>query len=203
LELATIKERVVKTLEGAMAKGPDLAKHWRDWGNSQEIETWAKELARRAVAQEFGLAIELRAFRRLDTLTETTLRIQRVTRHELLRKTAVEAAQNEIAHQQALDQLMDLNQIERLKRHGQTERQALADESDPQHQNARNKAALEADRLEKARRNVSTGAEALLPPQKKRAAPAAPLPWKPGPAGSEQPGMGPPPTPPGRNETSD
>jgi len=124
-ELAEIKDRVIKTLQGALAKGPDLGRHWRDWGNGQEIEAWAKELARQAIAQEFGLAIELRAFRRIDTLTETTLRIQRLTRHELLRKTAVEAAQNEISHRQAIDQLFAQNQIERLKRAGQAEREAL------------------------------------------------------------------------------
>ena len=202
LELAEIKARVIKTLEGAMAKGPDLAKHWRDWNNSQEIETWAKELARRAIAQEFGLAVELRAFRRLDTLTETTLRIQRETRHELLRKSAVEAAQNEITHQQALDQLMDQNQLDRLKRHGQGERQALTDESDPQHQTARDKAALEADRLEKVRRGVSAGAQALLPPQKKRASSATPLPWKPGASETERPADSALRLPPGHDESS-
>jgi hypothetical protein len=180
LELVDIRDRVVATLEGSMSMGPALARHWTDWKSNREIGDWAGEMAGRAIAAEYGLTVALRGFRRLDTHTETTLRMQRLARHEQLRMVAQEAAQKEIAHQEALRSVVDDNQVEMLKRHGQIERQALVDETDPAHEQVREKAAREAQRLEEARRHVGTSAEALLPPPRRREATATQqrLPWQ-------------------------
>jgi uncharacterized protein with GYD domain len=201
LELIDIRDRVVATLEGAMAMGPALARHWTNWQSSQEISDWAQEMAERAIAAEYGLTIALRGFRRLDTHTETTLRAQRQAKHVQLRKVAEEAAQNEIAHQQAIRGVLDLNQVDMLTRLGQLERQALADESDPTHQQVREKVARDAQRLDEARRSVGAKADALLPAPKQRreGEQAAPLPWQRGTQRDPMEGLG----SLGSNESSD
>ena len=67
LELADIRQRVKNVLEGRMAMGPDLAQHWTNASNDSQIVAWAERLAGDAIRKEFGLSIEVRTLRRLDT----------------------------------------------------------------------------------------------------------------------------------------
>ncbi|MES2349190.1 MAG: hypothetical protein V4641_16635 [Pseudomonadota bacterium] len=179
LELADIRARVVGTLEGAMAMGPQLAQHWSDWKSNQEISAWAEEMAARAIAEEYGLTIALRAFRRLDTDAETTLRVQRQAKHEQLRMVAAEESQAEISHQHALREASDANQLTLLNSLGTLEKLALGDESDPSHHEVLEKARHEAQRLETARRNTGASAGALLPSPKQSPDSPSQLPWSP------------------------
>jgi hypothetical protein len=178
LELADIRERVVATLEGLMSMGPDLARHWTDWKNNREITEWAQEMAEQAIADEFGLKIALRAFRRLDTEAETTVRVQRNARHIQLREVAKEVARKEIEHQEALRGVINDKQVEKFRRHAQLENQALSDESDPMHETIRQKVMQESERIEAEQRRVGAEAATVLPAKKPPRDPNGQLPWQ-------------------------
>jgi len=185
LELAEIRDRVVGTLEGSMAMGPELAQRWKTWKSNREIGVWAQEMAAHAIGEEFGLCISLRSFRRLDTLTETTLQTQRRAKHEQMRRVAEETARKEIEHQEKVREVVDENQVAMLERYSQIERQALSDDTDPMHDQVMEKMARESQRVEEAQRRVGPDAAALLPPKRSsRPAPAnVQLPWQRGKGG--------------------
>ncbi len=173
LELAHIRDRVIGTLEGAMAMGPGLARHWTDWKSSEKISAWATDLSTAAIADEYGVTIALRAFRRLDTDTETTARTLRLARHEQLRQVASEESRAEIAHQHALRQVADANQLALLTSLGRTDKLAL-DDMDPE---MIERVRRDAERIEQARRSVGSEAKALMPPPAERRTTSAELPW--------------------------
>lgn len=178
LELTEIRDRVMGTLQGSMSMGPELARHWTQWDSNRDISDWAQKMAERAIAAEFGLLIALRGFRRLDTQTEVTQRMQREAKHAQLREVALESARKEIEFQERLRGVVDENQVELLKRHGELERQALSDEGDAHHQAVRDRMTTEAQRLNEAQRRIGTDAAALLPSKRSAGRGAQALPWR-------------------------
>ena len=180
LELAEIRDRVVGVLEGAMSMSAELAYHWTNADNNKEIAEWAEEIAREAILKEFGLQIELQGFRRLATESDITLRVQNDAKHAQLREVAKDMAIKEIKHQDALRDVVNENQIERIKRYAMIQNQALSDEFDSKHTETLLRIQAESERVENLQRSAGADAAAVLPgkPAHEAAQAKAQQPWK-------------------------
>ncbi len=88
LELDEIRARVVSVLREKLSKVPNLGRQWTTVERSADIERSIQNVAKAAVAAEFGLAIELRGVMRQDTDTEITNARTRSAKHDLLRSAA-------------------------------------------------------------------------------------------------------------------
>lgn len=180
LELAEIRDRVVSVLEGEMSMSAELAHHWTNADNSEEIAEWAEKMAQKAILNEFGLQIALRGFRRLATESDITLRVQNDAKHAQLREVAKDMAIKEIGHQQALRDVVNENQLGLLRRHALIQNQALSDEFDPKHADVLQRIQTESERIETLQRSAGTDAAAILPnkPMHETALTKARMPWK-------------------------
>lgn len=179
LEMAEIRQRVGNILEAKMSMGPDLAEHWTTAKNSQQIGDWATRLAADAIGAEFGLVIEVRAFRRLDTETDTTAQITREAHHAVVRAAARGDAESALAHERQEREVLDANRIKLIQGLGRRERDAL---DDPDSEEGREVAEQLRRDLQKSvlrpRLNSDRALEALAP-RGNLAATTAQLPWAP------------------------
>ncbi len=177
LELAEVRARVIGTLQGAMEMGPQLALHWSNWDSSQDIVAWAEKMAARAIDKEFGLSIALRGVRRLDTDAEKTLRDRRTERHRQLREVAKEETSDEIAHQKALRDASNANELALLAKVAEMDGMAIAFEDHPDH----DKLVKEGRRLAQRQARMRPGANGDtgdLMPVKRPVDASSPLPWQ-------------------------
>lgn len=179
LEMAEIRQRARNVLEAKMSMGQDLAEHWTTEKHSKLISDWATHLTTQAIGDEFGLMIEMRAFRRLETETEVTAQITRETHHAVVRTAARGDAESALAHERRERDVLDTNHIELLKSLGRRERDAL---DDPDSEEGRQVAEqLRRDVKEGSRRPRPTSDRALeaLAPRSNPTRTTAQLPWMP------------------------
>lgn len=180
LEMADIRQRVKNVLEGQMAMGPDLALHWTSARNNVQISDWAEGLAAKAIGDEFGLSIEVRAFRRLDTDADLTAQTTRRAKHEVVRRAALDDANLALEHERDERTVLDSNRIELLKGLGRRERDALDDPDSEEGNEVAERLRRDIDKGARRPRLTSERASSALAP---RQTPSArnDLPWLPAP----------------------
>ena len=178
IELAEIRARAIATLNKELSMLPRLAKCWTTLENSREIEKWSAGVVEKAIADEFGLAVALRSFRRGDTHTDITSRLKLAAMHDQLRDTAKNSAAKEVKQQDELRDLLDENERKRIAMIGKMELTALSNEDDEAHGEMRERVAREARDMDKARRRAAGDAAALLPPALSPQQGSARLPWQ-------------------------
>jgi len=180
LELAEVRDRVVATLEAAMSMGPDLARHWTSAANSKRIGEWAQALASDAIASEFGLSIALRGFRRLDTDTDITAKIERGARHQIVRESAQEEARIALEYEKKKRDVLDRNELSRYEELGRREIEALGDPLDPEHESVLERAKEEAAKAGRSSRlTPDRAASRLRAPSVRSKSNQQALPWEP------------------------
>jgi hypothetical protein len=187
LEMADIRQRVKNVLEGRMAMGPDLALHWTNAKNDAQISEWAERLAREAISREFGLSIEVRAFRRLDTDADLTALATRQAKHHVVREAALDEAKRALDHERAEGEVLDFNRIALIKTLGSRERAAL---DDPESEEGKVVAEQLRRELEKGMQHPRLSAKRASSALAQRQAPVSgtDLPWLPSPDESPKSG---------------
>lgn len=96
LELREIRRRIEVILEEELSKVPHIADRSRGLGQMSQLREFSETVVIPLIKDEFGLAIAIREFKRLDTDTEITHAQMRETKHELLRKQAKQDGQQEL-----------------------------------------------------------------------------------------------------------
>lgn len=180
LELADIRQRVKNVLEGRMAMGPDLAQHWTSASNDTQIVAWAERLAGDAIRKEFGLSIEVRALRRLETDADVTALTTRKAKHAVVREAALDEARLALEHERKEREVLDSNRIALIKGLGAREREAL---DDPESSEGREVAERLRRELDKGTRKPRLSAERASSALAPKSAPTTrdDLPWLPAP----------------------
>jgi hypothetical protein len=176
LELADICQRVKNVLEGRMAMGPDLTLHWTNAKNDARISEWAERLACEAIGREFGLSIEVRAFRRLDTDADISALTIRKAKHHVVREAALDEAKLALDHEREEREMLDTNRIALIKSLGQREREVLDDPDSEEGKAVAERLRRELEKATKRPRLSADRASLALAPRQKPAA-SVDLPW--------------------------
>ncbi|WP_313913326.1 hypothetical protein [Tahibacter sp.] len=143
IEVAEIRERVMATLRNGIAMQRDFARVWASAENAASIERWANELVASAIADEFGLRVQLRGFGRRDTLAASAAQAIRIARLRNDKEAAELIAQQEKRHDVQDHELMHQQRVARQQKLAEVEAAALGNTLDIDHATQRDRAERE------------------------------------------------------------
>ena len=110
-QLNEIAKRITDILDARFSKIDDFANRGRTLKQDNEIMELMSQLAKRSIAEEFGLEIAIRSLKRLDSETdEISRRVNQLGLH-----ADIEALEDKIAHIKAIQQESNHNQISKMR----------------------------------------------------------------------------------------